>query len=135
MSYPCNNKALFPYLSLHIVYQAEWLKCGHEDIICKAAENYQLAQKEVQNHQELKLNQLKVIHPIYVFTYTYAGGTCVCKTYEEWQYILILSFSFMKLDINELRSRMDEIEEAHIADITSEQVASEGTLAKMRSIL
>ncbi len=111
------------------------MKCEHEDIIYKAAENYQLAHKEVQNHQELKLNQLKVTHLIYVFTYVCTGGTCVRETYEEWQYILNLSFSFIKLDINELRSRMDEIEEAHIADITSEQVASEGTLTKIRSIL
>ncbi len=50
-------------------------------------------------------------------------------------FILNLSFLFIKADINELRNRMDGTEDAHIADINSEEVVSEGTLAKMRSIL
>ncbi len=48
--------------------------------------------------------------------------------------ILILSFSFIKLDMNQLRNRMDEVKKTHIADIASEQAASAETLAKMRSI-
>ncbi len=107
--------------------------------MCKAVNSYQLAQKDVQNHQEPKLNQLKVIHPSNLcmcFHMCVVLMLCFGEIYEYMaMHILILPFSFMKLDTNELRRRMKEIEEAHIADITSEQTASVEILAKIRSNL